>query len=244
MKLLNSELPQRLSSVLRGFKAALTPSETAWQGAVKGLWTLVALTTLAVLVGDVLPDFAFGKLAGFLIAVTSLLVLGLLTRLVLGLLSLLSQRYRASLFLLLPLLLMLLAGTGPKGMGLLAVAFIFIATTVGAGVAVLKRHGFKPREQRVTLTMLGVGLALLIGGLVALTLPQEAPNSFLVDFHLEDRTLDLPNPGESGTYGVRTLTYGTGKDLRRPEYGAAVDLPSRSVDGSKLIDNWEGPEVG
>ncbi len=236
-------IKQRLSRGLRRIKTALTPSDAAWRGAVAALWILVALIALAVLLTDVLPDFSVGKLAGFLIAVTALLLAGVLIRLVLWLLSLLARRYRASLFLLLPLLLLLLApAAGPKGTGIVVAVLLVSTAMIGGGIAVLRRDGFRPpREQRVTLTGLGVGLALLIAGLVVLVLPVEPPNPALGNFQLEDLTLDLADPGQPGEYAVLTLTYGSGKDIRRPEFGEAVDLVSRSVDGSKLIDNWEGP---
>ncbi len=233
---------QRLVSWFCRFRAALTPSEAAWRGAATALWLLTGLLTLAVLVADVLPDFSFGKLAGFLIALTTLLLAGLLIRLVLWLFSLLSGRYRASLFFLLPLFFLLLApGAGRKGAWIVAAALLVITALLGGGVAVLRKEGFRPREQKVTLAALGIALTLLVTGLVVLARPGEPPNPAMADFRLEDRTLDLANPGEPGDYVVQTLTYGSGKDLRRPEYGDVVDLVSRSVDGSKLIDNWEGP---
>ena len=54
------------------------------------------------------------------------------------------------------------------------------------------------------------------------------------------RAVDLPNPGLPGEYEVLTLTYGSGKDLHRSEYGDEVDLVARRVNGAKLIDNWDG----
>ncbi len=233
---------QRLVAWWPRCKAALTPSEAAWRGAAMALWIVTALLVLAVLVIDVLPDFSFGKLAGFLIALTTLLAAGLLIRLVVWISSLLSGRYRASLFLLFPLFLLMLApGAGPKGTWIVATALLVITALLGGGVAVLREEGFRPREQKGTMAAFGIALALLIVGLVVLVRPGEPPNPAMDDFRLEDRTLDLANPGKPGDYVVQTLTYGSGKDLRRPEYGATVDLVSRSVDGSKLIDNWEGP---
>ncbi len=234
-------IKHRLFEVLRRIRTVLTPSEAAWRGAVAALWILVALIVLAVLLTEVLPDFSFGKLAGFLIAVSALLLAGVLIRLVLWLLSLLAGRYRASLFLLLPLLLMLVApGAGPKGTGIVLAVLLVSTAMVGGGIAVTRKYGFRPRRQKVTLATLGIGLALLIAGLVVLLLPGEPPNPALADFRLDDLTLDLADPGQPGEYVVLTLTYGSGKDRRRP-YGDAVDVTSRSVDGSKLIDNWEGP---
>ena len=51
--------------------------------------------------------------------------------------------------------------------------------------------------------------------------------------------IELPDPSAPGSYEVRTLSYGSGKDRHRPEFGADVDLVTESVDGSAFIDGWE-----
>ena len=197
----------RFSSKLRRGAAAIVPSETAWRGAAVALWFLVALIVLSVLATEVLPDFTFGNLAGFAIAVGTLLLAGLLLRLVLWLFSRLSPRYRASLFLLLPLLLLLLLpGGGPKGAGILLVVLTVITATIGGGIAVRWHDGFWPREQKVKLTALGLGLAVLLVGLVALVRTGEPPNPALTEFHLEDRTLELPDPGQPVVQRIPCLT--------------------------------------
>jgi dienelactone hydrolase len=40
---------------------------------------------------------------------------------------------------------------------------------------------------------------------------------------------------------VRTLTYGSGTSMRRPEYGDGADLLTRSVDGSAVFGGYDGP---
>jgi dienelactone hydrolase len=52
--------------------------------------------------------------------------------------------------------------------------------------------------------------------------------------------LDLPNPGDRGDYEVDFVTYGSGIDLRRPEFGDEVDWTSRSLDATKLLPEWKG----
>lgn len=47
----------------------------------------------------------------------------------------------------------------------------------------------------------------------------------------------IADPGALGPYDVSTLTYGSGTETRRPEFGTAADVISRSVDGSEL---WNG----
>jgi len=48
--------------------------------------------------------------------------------------------------------------------------------------------------------------------------------------------LDMPDPSQPGPYNVRTLTYGSGDDRHRPEYGVDADLVTAPVDGSALAD--------
>jgi hypothetical protein len=52
--------------------------------------------------------------------------------------------------------------------------------------------------------------------------------------------LDLQNPGERGDYDVENLTYGSGKDVRRAEFGQEADWTSRSLDATKLLPEWKG----
>jgi dienelactone hydrolase len=53
---------------------------------------------------------------------------------------------------------------------------------------------------------------------------------------LNHHRLDAPDPAQPGSYGVRTLFYGSGTDRRRPEYRDSVTLKTRSVDASRLVD--------
>lgn len=48
------------------------------------------------------------------------------------------------------------------------------------------------------------------------------------------------DPAAPGPYATTRLTYGSGTDARRPEYGEAVDIESRRVDLSQLLPEWEG----
>ncbi|MAT41857.1 MAG: hypothetical protein CL609_05915 [Anaerolineaceae bacterium] len=92
-------------------------------------------------------------------------------------------------------------------------------------------------------TGLIVGIASIVFGMVWLLTPggknPENINAALVN--IEDvQPMDLPNPSLPGPYTVKTLTYGSGTDLRRPEYGKEVDLISRSVDASPFVQGWKG----
>ncbi len=52
--------------------------------------------------------------------------------------------------------------------------------------------------------------------------------------------LPLASPAEKGRYSVLRLYYGSGTDIRRPEFGAGVDWTAPTVDASKLLPQWKG----
>jgi dienelactone hydrolase len=51
-------------------------------------------------------------------------------------------------------------------------------------------------------------------------------------------TSTLPNPALPGPYVVQTMTYGSGADLHRPEYGPQVNLRTDPVDGRAFVSGW------
>jgi len=52
--------------------------------------------------------------------------------------------------------------------------------------------------------------------------------------------LNVDNPGEAGPYRVKTLFYGVGNDIRRPEYGRSVAIKTRTVDASDFFKDFGG----
>lgn len=56
--------------------------------------------------------------------------------------------------------------------------------------------------------------------------------------------LDLPNPSEPGDYQVETMYYGSGTDIRRPEYGAGVSLVTNPVDVTPFLPELSAFRLG
>jgi dienelactone hydrolase len=52
--------------------------------------------------------------------------------------------------------------------------------------------------------------------------------------------LNVPNPADAGPYRVKTLFYGVGNDIRRPEYGASVAIKTHTVDASAFFKDFKG----
>jgi len=231
---------QRARIFLRKAKEGLTPSEAAWQGASVGIYVLVAALVVVFFASYFIQDSTLQKLPAFLAQIGSLFLLGALCLLAVGMVGHIPISYRIALFVLAPFVVLVFARGDATQRGVFSAVLLLMTSFIGAGIAVLREEGFRPRQQKVSLTALVLGVAGLAAGLYAVFSDKDPANPILGDYVLEDRTLDLPNPGLPGDCGVLTLTYGSGKDGHRHEYGAGADLISRSVDGSKLIDNWDG----
>jgi dienelactone hydrolase len=52
--------------------------------------------------------------------------------------------------------------------------------------------------------------------------------------------LDLPDPSKAGSFRVLTLTYGSGTDTRRPEFGSQAKLKTKTVDATPFVKGSEG----
>jgi dienelactone hydrolase len=52
--------------------------------------------------------------------------------------------------------------------------------------------------------------------------------------------LSASDPSARGPYGVLTLFYGVGNDIRRPEYGPGVAIKTRTVDSSEFFQDFKG----
>ncbi|HSW01198.1 MAG TPA: hypothetical protein VLI39_13565 [Sedimentisphaerales bacterium] len=114
----------------------------------------------------------------------------------------------------------------------------------GAGLSTLLRRG--PGRAGIVHGVLGslmlVVAAALSGWLISWVFtPGQDP--FLADVTPvagNAASLDAPNPAQSGPYGVGTLFYGSGTDLRRPEYGPKADVKTDPVDASPFVTNLDG----
>ncbi len=138
---------------------------------------------------------------------------------------------------------------GVKTEALLAVAAVLIlaSSLLGGGIASI-RGGWKglTRVQRgIAVGGIVTGGLLLAGGLGAYALWRGSPALPVVDAARQSgaplEKVSLPDPAQAGSYAVQTLTYGSGTDRFRKEYGEAAQVETRAVDGTKLLESsWKG----
>ena len=88
--------------------------------------------------------------------------------------------------------------------------------------------------------LVGAAFFALVAGLVWIGSPGRDPFPVAIEASASAARIDADDPAERGSYDVEALTYGSGTDRRRPEFGADVDVTSPTVDASKILPEWRG----
>lgn len=239
------KLFRKLWSWISNFFAKIKPGPIAQKGAFKAIATTMVIIWLitSLLVFVIEPNTYFGLIPvvlgpaiAFLVSAGAVLALWLL--------KLLPKKF----FWYVPGAFFL--GTFIFNGGSLSTKFplltIVFAGLCGAGLYTLLKSSRNQNtiSQKIVAT-LGVlaGTGGLIWGLLWLADTGFKPEVEHINAALKSayrpEKISLPDPSEPGTYEVAYLTYGSGKDKHRPEFGEEVNIVTDSVDGSRLIDNWK-----
>ncbi len=229
----------RLRAALQaGWRAAQPRPETA-RGAGRALRIggalLLGAVALALLAPPVSLEGALGVGLGVVItlctAVAGLLLTALLRR------GRLATWWGLWLIVATLLVTLVTNGYAPGGIALLCLWFALGAALLGGGIAGLRAGA--PRWPSGIALLLGSGSLLAL--VVALALPGWVQDDATIRPPLPAAAAaTLPDPGLPGPHRVRVLTYGSGRDRHRSEYAEGATLETRPVDGSRLIDGWNG----
>lgn len=127
-----------------------------------------------------------------------------------------------------------------------ALAIIAVEAVVGGALVLfLGKEQLRPRKR----TVLAAAAVAALGANVWLAswLLDRGDTGRLVKPRRPDPVavapLDAPDPSQPGTYGVLSLTYGSGTDRWRPEYGSAAKIKTSSVDASPFLKGNEGWQI-
>ena len=243
---------KRIGERLRRVWSGVAPGARAWRGAAWG--ALIALTSILLVTayGMFAPAGSVRFATGTLLFLAAFALVGGLATLVWHILKGLPTFYVWVLACAVATSGLLALFALPVLLGLLALVFVavVVASSLGAGVAVLARGGWR-EATRVQRTIAVVGLALGSAGLTfgaawllddgsPLVLPPDAA----IQSDAQVEPLAMPDPSQPGSYTVRALFYGSGRDRHRAEYGTDVDLVTGPVDGSALVERWTGLRTG
>jgi dienelactone hydrolase len=245
---------RQIGAGLAQVASALWPGGQAWRGAA---WGVVAVYTVMLLVfawdqaggGWTLPTLVALMAFGLVLGGLTVALVDLLVPLVRSLLDLVirvfPRLYRAvAVAAIIMLIMLFFSGSGPLGQGIGALLVLAVGSLLGAGIWTLSRGAWSTltplhRVEAVVGGALGLGLLAFSAGWYVWPGPKVAPLP-VNDTAANIAPLLLEDPSQPGPYTVRTLTYGSGADLRRAEFGSEADLITVPVDGSAFIDRWEG----
>ena len=120
--------------------------------------------------------------------------------------------------------------------GVMAAAIVLTGLTVM--MVTLARLDGRTRPTRVAL--IGIPTVLILGFAIWVINPGFDNYVAAAPVTAASTTLSLENPGLPGPYAVQSLSYGSGRNTHRPQYGAAADLVTPVVDGSPIFSGYSG----
>ncbi|HMH52511.1 MAG TPA: hypothetical protein VK548_19890 [Candidatus Acidoferrum sp.] len=212
----------------------------AWPGAALGaaLITLLFAATLAVSLRSGLGTFADVVIL-VVLTVLALALLGLavmIARLVLLAWPGLFVGALVASFVFLLIVFAALDAGGRVGLVVSAAMVLLCAALGGAVALVTRRPGELSRGRRVASWALFIVIdALCIAIAAWVWSPGVDPYVARQPPTPVSETLRAEDPSQPGRYEVRTLTYGSGTDRRRPEYAGGVTFRTTPLDASRLL---------
>jgi hypothetical protein len=127
----------------------------------------------------------------------------------------------------------------------LILAMVILPVLILTGIYQWKKGNLFPLENAKRIfwfAVLIVSSLAFVSGL-AIFLNQGSKPKDIVNYKLKGelpKALDLPDPSLKGPYKTFFMTYGSGKDKWRKEFGKDVGVKTTSIDGSRLLTSWTG----
>jgi len=183
-------------------------------------------------------------LIGLIIGVIGIILIGAVAVAIVALAKALPRLFTGAMVGAIGIFALLLSFIGPLAL-LLGAAIVLVESALVAAFVVTVGGGFKEKSTiKKAMTVIVLMLAICLNIAVIAWLASPGTDSHLVKENvavpLKVPSIDAPNPSEQGSYEVQTLFYGSGKDVRRPEYGETVDLKTDTVDASPFLEGWKG----
>jgi hypothetical protein len=225
------------------------PGMRAWHGAALGVLTAGGLVYLMVALWIIL--LARENLATHIIALALpllALLAGGLSLLVIRLVNLLPSFYLWALASIIGIVGFIYGGLGPLGILLAILACMLVGSLVGASVRIfVSGRGRDLTKIQRWITVCGLVAGMALAGAITWWLVWQGPqgkdisNAALeTSGAIRGGEATPADPSQPGPFRVLQLTYGSGTDRHRPEYGEHVAIRTRTIDGSRLIERWSG----
>lgn len=240
-----SKTKLRLFDKIRRLYQSFKLKETSWKGAI---YALILITLVLFIIQGYYFFFNHGTLdfikATFLWILVAIVIGGIFALLI-SIFRLMPIAYIwAFISSLILLTLCFVNMVLLKGTLIIVLAIIIVFTIFGAAIYNL----FENRFAKSRLVKKGFIILGLIIGLISISLggywlndkgtPRDTSLNVKDIISSKNFQMSLGNPSEPGNYQVKQLSYGSGQDLHRTEYGTDVNIITKTVDGSAFIENW------
>ncbi|QAA32533.1 mechanosensitive ion channel family protein [Clostridium manihotivorum] len=237
-----------LNSIKKKQKTALNSMSNYFKGTL--IMPKITLTLLILAIALSLP---FGCINGktslvyafviFVLALLIMLILSLVFRLTRSILSQVARPLMPIIFVTFIILMLYLNSVLYVSLLLsvvISIIAIFVETILGLSIGVLVKKRFK---DIISWILLIATFSLNIGLVSYLRSPGDedtSMNKYISSIKTKNLELNADDPSKNGTYSVKTLYYGSGKDKNRNEYGKDVNIKTNSVDLSPFLENYKG----
>ena len=224
---------------------ALTPGKEAAKGGGYGIIVITALLLIIPLSGMIkYTGICAGLTIIFLLLVAAALF-ALLADLLLQLAVKIPLLTRLAILAAIPVVMISL-GTNNLAFIFTLFFLVLFSFLAGAGIRLLyirKWREISLRNRVLVVAAVFIGFGGLVLGTAWLIHPGkdiEPPvNASLIGEYMPD-ALELQDPSSKGIYDVMYLTYGSGVDKRRKQYGQEADIITPAVNGSAFLPSWKG----
>ena len=222
----------------------LTPDPVMWKGAG---WGMVILVMVLVLIASVFMIKPLGILVAcgyllYLLIISTAGAIGIYFGL--QLIGSIPLFYRLMLFASAILLLQYWSGNAVSVIVMIG-SSLLVGSVLGGVLWVVWKNDWRLMplgKKLMNLIMITLGMGGLIFGLIWIFTEgpkTDEPEIASLKTKYRPEHIQLNNPSQPGEYSVLYLTYGSGIDKHRTEFGDQVTIVTDSVDGSRFVGNWE-----
>ncbi|MBI9108865.1 MAG: hypothetical protein JEZ04_19135 [Spirochaetales bacterium] len=236
----------KILGLFKRLRSAAAPGPAAWKGAAFGVAAAgVLLWIIGCVENFLLVDYGF---AGFLLSIIiGLFVFSAASGVVVLFLKIqagIPYYYRWLWITVILITVIVFISTFITGVIITAFAGMFIVSIFGAALNIILRPGYRNRpliKRIITISGLVIGaLGLILGSFYLLYPGSVVDKPVNAAAGIEVEKINAPDPSQAGAYKVLSLSYGSGEDYRRKQYGEDADIVTKTVDGTPYIDGWEG----
>ena len=226
------------------FWSNVRPTPEAHRGAVVGVLVAAAAT---VLVATYAIETGFGILFDFLFCLGfAAIFIPLTVGIVALLITILRALPRRNTGIILGSCFLVMLIWGPPSLGVPMAASIGLTEGIlGAAIATLLFGNLaQAAKSKRVITYVLLVLALASNGFFAWLFLHSGSMEKIIAWKPQESSMPakllLANPSEKGPLAVKTLFYGQGTDIRRPEYGGSVAIKTRTVDATEFFKDFDG----